>query len=105
MKKEFAASPEVQILPCPWRIRAHAAIGCLVQPTTMWLPTIRFEIRPSRFRRFDRSFSLEASMSSMPVRRELLISARFVHFAILLRRLAFALCIRDLTANTYTVRP
>src|SRR5215831_10667483 len=36
-------------------------------PTTMWVPTIRLEIGTFRFHRFDRSFSLETSVSSMQV--------------------------------------
>src|SRR5262245_16042498 len=33
----------------------------------MWLPSIRLEICTSSLRRFDRRFSVQASMSSMPV--------------------------------------
>src|SRR5262249_3097469 len=45
----------------------HAAIGVWSQPTTVWLPTIRFEIGTFRFHPFNRSVSLETNVTSMPI--------------------------------------
>jgi hypothetical protein len=39
----------------------------LVQPVTMWWPTIKLKARTSGFRRFDRRLSFQSSMSSILV--------------------------------------